>query len=179
MSERSRLRSRHVWRAVAAVVAVVIGVGVYAVVRAVSSGGTVTAASGRYAFEIPEGWARCDGSPLRGSDIVQDGCVRPDGPDGAGVYFVSMANRTEAATVLGTLSGEVAGYTTCSEVYVATEEEPSDVACLQSTSDPQQKGEMRVRMFGSTVVAQVCLRTDQPDVEEGCDAVWARVRLAG
>ncbi len=179
-----RFRNPYGRRGVAAVLAVVIcllAIGVYALVPVASSGGSVAAASGRYAYEIPEGWThrmRCEDAPLSGSDLFQDGCTRPAGRAGtAGVYLVSVAGQTDAASVLGALRGEVAGYTACSETHHAIEEEPSSVACLQSTSEPKNKGEMRVRMFGSTVVVELCLLTDQPEVEKGCNFVWAPLRL--
>ena len=179
-----RFRNRYGWQGIAAVSAAalcLVAIGVYSVLHLASSGGSVAAASGRYAYEIPKGWTYrvpCNDTPVSGRDLVHDGCTRPpDFSGGAGVYLMSVANQTQAASILGELSSGVAGYGFCSTAHEATEDDPSSTACLQSTSQPQQKGEMRVRMFGSTVVVELCLRTDQPDIEKGCDFVWAHIRL--
>lgn len=175
---------------VGAVVAVVVGAGTLSVITWNTAGHRISAASGRYATLVPHGWnfhVLCedapvtlpeDNGPIKDADIT---CLRPDPKAPAGVYL-DLADLDQSAaptlpTVTASIANHLSRYSPCEPPKTSTEDGPTEVVCLQRTGSTEA-GVVRVRIFGTVALIEVCAHTDEPPIAAECVNVWRGVQVS-
>ena len=68
----------------------------------------------------------------------------------------------------------LAGYVPCGAPEVAAE---NAILCLYDTGHPERRGELRAKVYRTTAIVVICIRTDVATIKRGCDDVWSRVEV--
>jgi uncharacterized protein YceK len=175
---------------VMAVLAVVVGAGTLSLVTWSTAGHRISAASGRYNTLVPHGWdfqVDCQDAPftlpeangpIKDADIT---CLRPDPKAPAGVYldlvYLDQSTSPALATVTDSIANQLSRYSPCEPPMTPTEDGPTEVVCLQRTGSTEA-GVLRVRIFGTIALIEVCAHTDEPPIAAECVNVWRGVQVS-
>jgi hypothetical protein len=72
--------------------------------------------------------------------------------------------------------GTIAGYGTCGTTVDDQDAvAPSATICLKRTTGD---GELRVRLYETRAIVEVCAHTEQAGIKQGCDLAWRGIRFA-
>jgi hypothetical protein len=190
---------RNGWRGVAWVTAPILVIAVilvWSATRQSTSAGRQGALQGGYSFAIPAGWDvanRCHDSPIDTYDLPDRGtywyenndevCLRPDRYHDPGVYLLSLlVDEGEPLDqrifdLSNSLGGAVPGYTPCGRQVTGQEStEPSVELCMKHSDEVH--GTLRVRLYLTRAVVEMCQEIDVPAVRDACDRTWRSIQVS-